>query len=150
MKKKIILSLIFLIVFIGAGRLAYLKTYEKYRYSYETHSFCDSLESLVLLSYIDSEYKIRLASFYASGLCVQPNLSRALELYRSVFGDDKIKIGEHIFFDTIEIVDIMNDKYNIEYVNQLIEKSKQLGYVPDKQYIDRLKFDQLKILYLAK
>ncbi|WP_374032894.1 hypothetical protein [Bdellovibrio bacteriovorus] len=129
--KKLIFAVLFVLSVCIVGFLVALSyIQEAARESAEHERPCDSYQIVKWTSVISKEGKYQLGKLYSRGVCFDQNISRAKELYATVYSDNSIKIARALFHDAIQLADfgVRNPQVrNPENVRLLLEESKKIG-----------------------
>lgn len=133
MKKRILLLLFVLVVFAITFLFGLSYVEESIRENSENDKPCENYQMLNWTSLFSKESQFLLGKLYSRGTCFEQDISRAKDLYASVYSDDSEKIARALFHDAIQLADFYErtqKDVKPEYVHALLVESRNLGFKP--------------------
>lgn len=129
-----ILILAVAFIFCGVSFLVGLSfIVESARENIEHDKPCKSYQLLKWTSLFSKESKHLLGSLYSKGICPAQDISKAKDLYASVYGHDSGSVARALFHDAIQLSDLYerNEKdEKPENVHALLIESKKMRFKP--------------------
>ncbi|MGE0761848.1 MAG: hypothetical protein AB7N80_01090 [Bdellovibrionales bacterium] len=133
MKKMILITFVAIIVCVIGFLVSLSFAVESARESIESDKPCEGHKTLKWASPFSKEAKYLLGSLHSRGVCVAQDVSRAKDLYASVYGGDSRRVAQALFHDAIQLADFYErtqKDQKPENVRALLVESKSLGFQP--------------------